>query len=767
MADTAPGPLAGVTVLDCGIAGVGPWAASLLGFLGARVIKVERPGGDFIKAIYPRTAGVGAAYPAFNVDQQVLELDLKAPDDLRRFDDLVKEADIFIENFRRGVAERLCMGEARLRAINPRIVYGSSSAWGDGGPMRDLGAVDSHLQAFSGFASLNGAPGAEPEMLRYVHIDPNGSVHFAALLVLGLIQRRRSGAGSFLRTSHFAMSLAMQASRIAEHFETGEPLLPLGSAAAASAPNACWKAADGVWLAVSAETQESWLGLCAALDRRDWALDQRFVDNAARLAHRDELSELLASHFAIFPARWWIARLEQCRVPHSRLLDFDDLRYHSQIVANGYLQEVACEQGPVVLGGVPWQFSRTPARGCTRGGIAPAQRGCDDDSVSATESPLSNCRVLDLSEGIAGPFAGLLLAEAGAVVTKLESPEGDWSRQLGSGDYRSSAVFESFNRNKTGLCRDPRKAADRAEVGALLNEVDLLIYDRGSDWSLALGLADDGLEVRYPALLVVEVSHWGTRGPLAGQPGSELAVQAMTGYLRNLGEPGGTPVRVGADIAGCGTAAMILLGALAAWFERQTSGLGQRVSCSALGTLMAMRSMRWASVDKPDAWQGPDCDATTSRPLRPYHTRDGQIWPSLRTIRDPAVLGNILDFLDLPPELQANAGFMHHIRDTLGLGFLSGEWRDQWNRLLCRHSRAELLKRFRQANGIAVEFMQLHETLAHPQTRCLDVIDCTDRGGRYLRAPWTVSWQRPALQPAPRIPAVPRLEVKTSDIEVI
>jgi len=181
---------------------------------------------------------------------------------------------------------------------------------------------------------------------------------------------------------------------------------------------------------------------------------------------------------------------------------------------------------------------------------------------------------------------------------------------------------------------------------------------------------------------------------------------------------------------------------------------------------MAMRSMRWASVDKPDAWQGPDCDATTSGPLRAYHTRDGQIWPSLRTIRDPAVLSNILDFLDLPPELQANAGFMHHIRDTLGLGFLSGEWRDQWNRLLCRHSRAELLERFRQANGIAVEFMQLHETLSHPQTRCLDVIDYTDRGERFLRAPWTVPWQRPELQPAPRIPAAPRLVLKTSDIEV-
>ena len=139
--------------------------------------------------------GLSTCYTASNNHQLSTELDIKQPDELAAVQRLAQQADVLIENFRPGVSDRIGLGYEMLSQVNPGLVYVSSSSWGDVGPMRDRAALDPHVQAFSGFGSLNGTPGGAPEMLRFVHMDPAGSAVVTGLALLGLLQRERVWPG--------------------------------------------------------------------------------------------------------------------------------------------------------------------------------------------------------------------------------------------------------------------------------------------------------------------------------------------------------------------------------------------------------------------------------------------------------------------------------------------------------------------------------------------------------------------------------------------
>ena len=170
---------------------------------------------------------------------------MKQPEQFESAKRLGETTDILIENFRPGVTDRIGLGYQSLCKANPALIYTSSSSWGDVGPMRDKAALDTHVQAFSGFGGLNGPLGGSPEMLRFVHMDPAGAVVVANLSLLGLLGRERFGQACHLHTSHFAMGIAMQTNRAAEALLAHQKLDVLGSASSASAPNQCFKCSMG------------------------------------------------------------------------------------------------------------------------------------------------------------------------------------------------------------------------------------------------------------------------------------------------------------------------------------------------------------------------------------------------------------------------------------------------------------------------------------------------------------------------------------------
>ncbi|MDE0801328.1 MAG: CoA transferase [Rhodospirillaceae bacterium] len=753
------GPLSGLRVLDCGTAIVGPWSATLLAFLGADAIKVERPSGEITRLARPQQRGWSTAYTIANLCKRSIELDFKDKANKPAVERLLSQADVVIENYRPGVSDRIGIGYSQAKVMNRNVVYGSSSGWGHVGPMRDMSAVDSHLQAFSGFASLNGSPNGSPEMLRYTHIDPSGGTFLAAGVLLGLIGRQRFGAGAHIVTSHLAMTLAMQASRVAETLGTGKALPRQGSASSASAPNQCFATQDETYIAVTAQTQSQWVALCDVIGLPYLTEDPKFSTNVNRVQNQAALAQMIGDKISTKPSRWWIIRFAQAGVPASPLFDANTLVNNAHIRDNNYLVDVAPDHtGPMMCGGLPWRFSKTPAsmaqptpapgadtEAVLRGGFGPDVEGHGSGEASeASDRPLSGLRVVEFCSGYAGPNVGLLLAEVGALVTKVETPSGDWSKDLApSNSNGRGEVFDALNRNKKIVTLNPSNPIDAQKIRVLLAKADIVLTDwsTGTDEALASMVS----AAAHEKLITLNLSYYGEEGALAGQTGSELTIQAMTGYLRALGALDGEPVRVGADVAESAATGMGLLGILAALYHRENVGEGQTVSVSRLGAMMSLRSLQWAAISNPDDWLGPSyCLAETDPPRHGYRTKDNNIFVSMMNLRDENNFTSMLAELNMLDEVKDNERFINEGRMTIGMGFLSGEYHGLWEKYLTQVPAQEALEIFNRLGGTAVEFPELNQLMCHPQVEALDLLQ-THRDRQFLRAPWSGPWSHPEL----------------------
>ncbi len=224
------GPLTGLRVMDCGILGAGPHTGHLLGALGADVLKIESPAGDGARWQPPRQRGMGTVYLCANVNKRDVTLDFKDPEGHKNALALVATCDVFLHNFRGGVIERLGMGYDKLREINPRLVYCSISGFGESGPLARAGSADYVMQAFSGFARLNGAPGDQLEQVRFSgFIDITVSIMAVEAILAALVERESSGEGQKIEMSMVEAALEIQATRVAEYLATKQNPRPRGS----------------------------------------------------------------------------------------------------------------------------------------------------------------------------------------------------------------------------------------------------------------------------------------------------------------------------------------------------------------------------------------------------------------------------------------------------------------------------------------------------------------------------------------------------------
>ena len=309
------------------------------------------------------------------------------------------------------------------------------------------------------------------------------------------------------------------------------------------------------------------------------------------MKHRDELEDRLQAIFSTNPARWWTIQLHKQKVPVSLFYDYETIPDLPQVKANRYIVNLTYPgAGTLPFGNIPFQYSKTPVT--LRPGPWPGQdtervlkEGWGpDDRVPAkgyfgpkepmTKGPLEGVTVVDMTQGICGPYASLLLADAGARVIKVEPPEGDYARGFSPPLNGASAVFFHLNRNKEGLRLDIRKEQDKRRLLELLKDADVLIEETGQRRMKRLGLGYQDLEKLNPGLIHCSISPYGTKGPLRDQPASELTLQAMSDFLNTLGVAGEEPVRMGPDMASAGTSLFAVHGILEIWPE---SG-GSRVS---------------------------------------------------------------------------------------------------------------------------------------------------------------------------------------------
>jgi crotonobetainyl-CoA:carnitine CoA-transferase CaiB-like acyl-CoA transferase len=316
--------LDGIRVFDLTLAAVGPWATKLLGALGADVIKVEAPGGDRLShAVPPMIKGNSVLYISANHNKRMIELDLKKEADRAIALKIIEKSDIFVQNMRPGAVERLGLGYDVVSRFNPRMIYVAASAYGRIGPMAGEAGIDPTVQAFCGWCGITGPEHGRGEIYRHLaHLDITTSTTIIQAVLQALIARERTGRGQLIEIEMLTAGMALQTTRLAEYFATGEQPAPLGSAAATTAPHQAFECEDHRYLAVGVERDEQWAGFCRALKLDELISDPRFATNPLRVTHRAELIPILAELFRTKPSAWWIIRLNKERtqrtVPHFR-----------------------------------------------------------------------------------------------------------------------------------------------------------------------------------------------------------------------------------------------------------------------------------------------------------------------------------------------------------------------------------------------------------------------------------------------------------------
>ncbi|OWT71434.1 MULTISPECIES: CaiB/BaiF CoA-transferase family protein [unclassified Achromobacter] len=356
-------PLANLRVLDVSQIMAGPYCCMLLGDMGADVIKVETPGtGDQTRrAMGFRLKGDDSGgFLALNRNKRSVEIDLKNAEGREAFYELVRQADILVENNRPGVAARLKIDFETLHAINPRLVYASISGFGQTGPWSRRPGLDLIAQASCGAMSVMGEPDGAP-MKSSVPFADLGAALFAAYAILSaVIGRATTGLGQYIDASLYETALGLSVWESAEFWGTGRVPAPLGSANRMSAPYQAVRAADR-YMVIGAANNKLWNALCEVIGRPDLPADPRFIDNVARLRHRAELIPLIEEALAAAPADIWVERLLAAGVPAAPILDYEEALDTEQARARNMVMEIDHPvEGRVKALGFPVKLSGTP-----------------------------------------------------------------------------------------------------------------------------------------------------------------------------------------------------------------------------------------------------------------------------------------------------------------------------------------------------------------------------------------------------------------------
>jgi crotonobetainyl-CoA:carnitine CoA-transferase CaiB-like acyl-CoA transferase len=358
-----PLPLRHLRVLDLSQVMAGPFCGMMLGDMGADVIKVEPPGsGDQTRRAmgFKLKGSDSLGFINMNRNKRSIVLNLKAPAGRDVFYQLVKTADVVIENYRPGVAARLSIDYPTLKAINPGIIYASISGFGQTGPWSQRPGFDLIAQAMSGIMSITGDPDGPPAKSG-VPVADIGAALFALYGILSAyIGRLETGEGQHIDAALFEAGLAFAIWDISEFWGTGKVPQKLGTANRMSAPYQAVRASDGYFV-MGANNDKLWRSLCELIHRPDLLKDVRFTTIADRLANRIALIEELEKTFATQAANHWVEQFLAAGIPAGPIYDYAQALDNSHVRHRNMVMEIDHPvEGDVRSIGFPVKMSGTP-----------------------------------------------------------------------------------------------------------------------------------------------------------------------------------------------------------------------------------------------------------------------------------------------------------------------------------------------------------------------------------------------------------------------
>lgn len=387
-----PGPFTGIRILDFTSMVSGPLATMTLADQGADVIKVEAPSGDHARRVATRRGGFSASFLINNRNKRSIVLDLKTKSGLATVERMIAAADVVVQNFRPGVADRIGIGEAAARAINPKLIYVSISGFGSDGPFAHKPVFDPLIQATSGLTTVQaGSDDARPRLVRTILPDKLTGIQASQAIAAALFARERSGEGQHIQLSMLDTVVAfLWGSDMGGHTFIGDEL---DKEVAQSFIDLIYETADG-YVSVAVMQDKEWQAFAAAVERPELLQDPRFATASLRDENKDDRLNAMQEAIQPFKSADLIARLEGHDVPCAPVLTRREMIRHPQITANELVVEFDHPQsGPLRMARHPSRFSATPTsidRGAPQLGADTrevlAEFGFSDDEVAELEA---------------------------------------------------------------------------------------------------------------------------------------------------------------------------------------------------------------------------------------------------------------------------------------------------------------------------------------------------------------------------------------------
>jgi len=355
-------PLSGIRVLDLSRILAGPYCTMQLGDLGAEVIKVERPGeGDDTRTWGPPFAGGEAAYYlCCNRNKKSITIDLKNTKGVELVKELVKISDVFLENFTPGFTQRLGLDYESLKAINPRLIYCSITAYGQDGPYRDRPGYDMVLSAVGGLMWITGEQNGDPCKVGVAITDVLTGTHASGAIMASLLWRERSGRGQYIDCSLMDIQASALANIASNYLVAGKEAKRWGTAHESIVPYQVFKTKDHP-IAIAAANEKIWENFARALRKEEWLDDPRFASNPKRVEHRDILLPLVAELMLEKTCDEWMELLLEASVPCGPVNNMQRLFSDPQMIHRNMIAEVPHPTiGTLKLCGIPIKYSDTP-----------------------------------------------------------------------------------------------------------------------------------------------------------------------------------------------------------------------------------------------------------------------------------------------------------------------------------------------------------------------------------------------------------------------
>ena len=354
------GALSDIKVLDLTRVLAGPYATMLLADLGAEIIKIEQPEkGDDSRAFGPYKNGESAYFMSINRNKESITLNLKAPEGKEILKELVKQVDILVENFRPGTMEKLGLGYDVLKEINPRLIYASSTGYGQTGPYSQRPAYDAVVQAMGGIMSITGQPDGVPTRVGTSIGDITAGLFCAAGILAALHERERSGVGQLVDVAMLDCQVAILENAISRFEFTGEIPHPIGNRHPSIVP---FEPFDTLTtpIMLAAGNDRLWVTLCGLMEL-DLADDPRFKTNPLRNENYTALRPILAERFMTKTAEEWQQMFDDAGIPCGPINTVDKVVTNEQVVAREMILEVEHPTaGATRIPGIPIKLSRTP-----------------------------------------------------------------------------------------------------------------------------------------------------------------------------------------------------------------------------------------------------------------------------------------------------------------------------------------------------------------------------------------------------------------------